>query len=287
MITFVSGNVRNGKTFFTAMMALLLADSGVKVYTNFSLFDQQGKGRWLGDRWSGKIHPNVKVITPYDLVLMMEAPRRTTNELIALQEVYGWFNSHRSMSDINDCEDTFVFQSGKLGYDWQVDSQLTMRVSGALRNLSNNRYEAEKVTLCSAKYCPNDCPNLANCYFAYYELNPKITNQDIRTGENDINIPFSFARFFWNRYDTWERSQPIGFENMKLKMQMNEPALMDDTIETQVALLLENKEKFGFQVSADVNQVGVKDALIQLHKPYAFADSVTNRLKLRLKYRRE
>lgn len=249
------------------MFCLILADNGTKIHSNYALFDTDGKGTFQNGDWTGKKHPNVNIITPYDLVGMLEGERCNENQIITLQEVYAWFNSHKSMSDISDFEDTFVFQSGKLGYDWIVDAQLVTRVSGALRKLANIRIEAE-----------NDIEN--HC-FNYYLLDIHFPDKDIRTGES-FSISHEFAANFWNRYDTYVRTPPLGLAELKCKMETLEPHYMNQTIERQTQLIYSKKDTFGILTSRDVNVTAVKDALIQLNEPLAHASYVTNRLKLKM-----
>lgn len=274
-IQFLTGMPRSGKTLLNACFVLLLADSGVKVHSNLSLFDKNGKGVWnprlnggLGD-WSGKRHPNARVITPYDLIVMLEKGRRPSQEIIFLQEVYGWFNSHKSTSTISDLEDSFVFQSGKLNYAWYVDSQLTMRVGGSLRKLATKRFEAEHDE-------ENQC-------FNYYGLDIKQPDLDIRTDE-DSTLPYSIASMFWNRYDTYERSKAIGFAENKLKLAQTDAQLMNQFINEQVDAVFPKLAKYNILGVFDINVTRVKDILMQEGFPVGFASYVCERLKSKMRY---
>lgn len=267
--------MRTGKTLLNAVYVLLLADSGVKVHTNLSIFDGNGKGVWnprlnggLGD-WTGKRHPNARIINPYDLVIMLEGGRCQSPEVIFLQEVYGWFNSHKSTSDVSDLEDQFVFQSAKLNYDWFIDSQLTMRVGGSLRKMADIRFQAEH--------------DIDNQQFIYHELDTSFPDLDIQTGE-ESTLPYSIASQFWDRYDTYERSKPIGLAERKLKMSQTDSRLMNQFIEEQVKAVFPKLKNYGVLLPFDLNVTKTKDILMQEDFPVGFASFVCERLKTRMKY---
>lgn len=246
MIILVSGNVRTGKTLLLAIIALLFADGGGKVHSNFKL-----------------ISDNARIIQPYDLVKMMLGERCLTGEMIVLQEVYAWLNSHKALSVINDFESTFVFQSGKMGYHILADSQITMRVDSSIRKLANVRFEAEKDE-------SEEC-------FRYWFLDVRLPNDDVRTGDY-FEVPFAMAELFWNRYNTYDRTPPLGMARMVMEMERLEPKLMNASIERQVKLLLENRGKL-----VDCSKVSVESALLELDEVPVFASYVANRLKLRLR----
>jgi hypothetical protein len=269
MIIFVSGKPRTGKTLLISMLANVFADSGFKVHANLSLFGKGGKGEFIGNGWTGDANVNARIISLYDLVLMMEKGRVSPNQIICMHEIYGFMNSHKSLSDIVGFGEAFVCQSAKLGYDWLIDSQIVMKVDDVFRKLADFRYESEKDTL--------------NKVFRYHKLDVSQPDKNVRTDEQ-FTIPFVLARYYWNRYDTYTSYVPVGMAEMKIKMEALEPQLMNARIENQVALILKNRFKYGLVSPTDINTTVVKDALIQLGEPVAFYGYVSNRLKLKLKY---
>lgn len=284
-ITLVSGKPRNGKTLLVAYESLGYLDTGGKVHGNFSLFDLNGKGEWVkgkdGSEWSGKFHENFRAIGLYDLVLMFIGERCVVPEKIALQEWYGWLSSHKSLSDVNDLQAALVFQGGKLGYDFIGDSQVSKRVDNSVRILADYRYEAVRESVCDSVSCSPRCPNLAVCHFRYFTLDTDFPNEDVRTGDF-FDIPFSFANLFWNRYDTWCRTLPVGLNQIVAKMAKLEPEIMDKVIESQVEKLLSKADEYGFRRGRRVTQIMVKDALLREREVPVFYAYVANRLELRL-----
>lgn len=265
MIVLISGNVRQGKTLLLAIICLAFAWCGGKVHANFKIY-----------------HKNIKKIKPFDLVRMMEGKRKIRGEFIALQEIYAWMNSHKSLSSINDFESTFVFQSGKLGFHILGDAQLTMRVEGAIRKLANVRLKAERVSLCSSDDCPLDCPHLDECVFRYYYLDPKHTNEDVETGDY-FDIPFRLACVFWDNYDTYDRTPPIGIMKLVYEMMRLEPRLMNKEVERQYRLLYKVRGKYRLTTISGCSKIAVEDALLQEGEAPFFASYVSNRLKQRLR----
>lgn len=268
-IQFLSGRPRSGKTCLNATFVILRADAGTKVKSNYSIFDKNGKGEFKNGHWTGKKHPNVEIINPYDLVELLEKDRCKKPEIITLQEVYGWFNSHKAFGDPAELEDSFAFQSGKLNYEWYVDTQLPMRVGGALRKMASIRYKAI-----------NDYENEQ---FIYKELDPDVSDQDIETGE-ESSLPYSIASKFWNRYDTYEKSIPIGYEETKLKMAKTDVRIKNKIIEAQVSKILKVLPKYHVLHYADMNVTKTKDMLMQEGISDIFAPFVCERIKSKLKY---
>ena len=268
MIILVSGNVRQGKTLLLAIISLLFMDCGGKVYSNFKLFGEDGKGEFVNGDWSGVLHPNVKIIQPYDLVKLLLGGRCSEAVIISLQEIYAWMSSHQALSQINDFENVFVFQSGKLGYHIISDAQITMRVDSAIRKLANFRYEAE-------------CDDEAQC-FRYWSLDVRFPNEDIRTGDF-FEIPFAVAELFWDRFDSYEPTQPIGLSKMVAEMEKLVPSLMNATIRRQTDLLFAKRFELGFYEVRDCKKVRVENALMELDEVPSFSAYVADRLQLRLR----
>lgn len=248
----VTGKPRTGKTLLISGLSIMFADQGTEIYSNLDL------------KKNGETHPNCQIITPYNLVQMMEAGRRKKTGIITIHEIYAFFHSHKALSDINNFGGAFVCQSAKLGYIWLIDSQLVNKVDDNFRALAEYRYEAEKDT--------------QNKQFNYYELDTSITDKDVRTGEY-FSIPFELASCWWNRYDTYTPNPIIGLSELKTKMQKLEPKIMNQTINNQVKMILEKKKELGLYFAGDVSTLWVKNALLELEQPLAFADFVALRLK--------
>lgn len=265
----VTGKPRTGKTFLLNLLAhILYLDNGLKVQGNFPLFGAEGKGTYQGGKWSGVIHPNFREVQLLDLVEMLFAERCEPTEALFLHEVYAWFSSHKSLSDVNEFESNLVFQCGKLNRHIFYDAQLIMRVDGSLRKLASARYEAER--------------DDENRQFIYWELDLQCPDKDLRTG-NNFTIPFDFAAAYWNQYDTYSRTFPLGLAETLAKLERMSPPHLKKSIKKQVDLLLKEGADYGIESSSDCSTIAVKYALVQLEEPLAHADLVTVGLKLALR----
>lgn len=237
MIVFVSGKPRTGKTFLISLFGLILGDYGFKIYSNYQLQTAQE-------------------INPYEFVChLRDAKVSDSISFYCLHEVYSWFSSHKSFSDFNEMSAVFLCQAEKLNRHFFIDSQISKKVDDNFRKLANKRYEAEKLT----------------DRFIYHELDIDFPDNDVRTG-NSIQIPFSFASLYWNRYDSYGRNMPLGFHNLITKLETLEPKLMNATINRQVELLKKSKKRF-------TSKIAVEDFLLQNNESIAFSKYVHSRFK--------
>lgn len=204
--------------------------------------------------------PNATLITPYDLVRLLDRGRAEETTTICLQEVYGWLDSHISLSKLNRFESYFVFQAEKLNYDIVWDSQIAMRVDSSLRKMSAIRF---------------DCVKVKEKGFLYWVLDQKHTDVDIRTKRFKF-MPFGEAEKLFPMYDTTKGCKPIGYNEMIMEMENLEPILKNATIDRQVKLIEALKLPPRF-----INKISIDDILTQLEEPTVFSAYVTNRLKLK------
>lgn len=266
MIFFVSGNARTGKTILIAIFGLLLGDSGVKILSNFTLDTK-----------------TAEKITPFKFIELMEGERVTPGQTLILHEIWAWLNSHKTFSPENDVESAFVYQAAKLNFDIFCDSQIVSKVDSSLKKLANYRYEATAERLCNRADCLGlACVHCLECCFTYYELDVKQPNDDVRTG-NSFDIPFALAAQFWNRYRTYDRELPLGFAEMKGRMEILEPKIMLKTIARQTEKLIQKRYEYGLITPADVTLIAIKDALYQEGEIVAHAAYVQNRIKNRIR----
>lgn len=237
MIIFVSGRPRTGKTFLISLFGLILGDYGYKIYSNYKLDTAQE-------------------ITPYEFVLhLRDATIHDSQTFYCLHEVYSWFSSHKSFSDFNEMSAVFLCQAEKLNRHFFIDSQISKKVDDNFRKLANKRYEAEKF----------------QDRFIYHELDVDYPDDDVRTG-NSIQIPFSFAQYYWNRYDSYSRNMPLGFADLITKLEKLEPKLMNKTINRQVTLLKNAGRRF-------YDKTSIEDYLLQKEESIAFSKFVYSRYK--------
>lgn len=237
MIIFVTGKPRTGKTLLISLFGLYFADLGFQVYCNYQLDKAQE-------------------ITPYEFVChLRDAKPQEKPVFYCLHEIFSWFSSHKSFSDINELGAVFLCQAEKLNRHFFIDSQITKKVDDNFRKLANKRYEAEKL----------------EDSFLYHELDVDFPDDDVRTGEC-LTIPFTVVSQYWNRYDAYSRNMPLGFTDLLTKLQKLEPKLMNDTINHQVNLLRGSKQRF-------FSLVSVEDFLLQNNESPAFAKYVYNRIK--------
>lgn len=237
MIIFVSGKPRTGKTFLISLFGLILGDYGYKIYSNYQLETAQE-------------------ISPYEFVLhLRDAKINDQIQFYCLHEVYSWFSSHKSFSDFNEMSAVFLCQAEKLNRHFFIDSQISKKVDDNFRKLANKRYEAEKM----------------KDRFVYHELDVEYPDDDVRTG-NSIQIPFSFAQMYWHRYDSYSRNMPLGFHDLITKLEKLEPALMNKTINRQVALLKTAGRRF-------YDKTSIEDYLLQKEESIAFSKFVYSRYK--------
>lgn len=267
MIIFVSGKPRTGKTFLIAMLTSLFMDGGTIANANLPLF-LQSKGLYVNGDWTGARHPNYRPLTMYRLVQLMEKGRVQPNQLLTVHEVHSFMHSHKSMGDIGLFGSIFIGQSAKLGYDWLVDSQITMKVENTFRELADIRLKATR----------ND---EAQC-FTYLFLDPAYPNDDVETGES-FSIPWTLASQFWNRYDTFDNSPPVELATLKANMEKLSPVDMNNRINRLADLLEKEGGNYGISGPSDCSKIAVEDCLLQLGQPLAFSAHVANRLKLRFR----
>lgn len=237
MIIFVSGMPRSGKTLLISILGLLMGDAGFQVYSNYSL-------------------EGAKDLSVYDFVShIKDAEPQEEPVFYCLHEVYSWFSSHKSFSDVNEIAAVFLCQAEKLNRHFFVDSQISRKVDNNFRILATKRLEAEK----------------QETRFVYHELDIEFPDQDIRTGAA-FSVPVSFASDYWNRYSSWSRNMPLGFTSLLVKLQKLEPKLMNETINNQVSLLRNSVRRFSSQIS-------VEDFLLQNNESIAFSKYVWSRYK--------
>lgn len=255
-------------------------------FVGFNGLPRSGKTLAVTDtalRWAGRSGlilgnylikvPNFKMITPYDLVCMLDGDVQAKerygvsgNVVLALQEVYGWLNSHKSLSGVNDLESAFVFQASKLDYNIVWDSQIAMRVDSSLRDMTPFRFDCEK----------------KKGRFVYHLLDRHVKGRDVRVGRR-FSISVEKARTFWDLYDTHKGLKPLGYGEMVLAMEKTEPKLMDATVERQTELLWRVRGEYGLGVERGCVKIAVEDALMRLGESPYFAGFVANRLRLRLR----
>lgn len=276
-LTLFSGEVRQGKTFAVAMYTLMALDSGIKGFGNLGYYLPRGANDLFVD------HPNYKEISFYDLIALKNSSRFVPYCVLSLQEIRLWANSHRAMSDTTEFFDDLVFQSGKKGINIIGDTQLSMRADNALRELATCRFEVEKQCLCD-KRCVDSCPYLGVCRFVYWELDRKITDDDVRT-EECFSINFRWASHFWNRYKTDVAGKALNESTLQTKLEKLEPKLKLATINRQTKLLIDNWQKFGLFTSSDCKKVRVENALLELGENDVFASNVADKLALQLRSR--
>lgn len=243
--TLIEGKRRQGKGILNAFLTLMAADSGTRIRSNYRLQT-----------------PNYQSLTFYEFVSMLKRDEPFEPYIVvSLQEIQGWLSSHRSMSDSSEIADNLIFQASKLGINIVGDSQLNMRVGNSLRGMANYRYEAE-------------CDE-TNQQFIYWELDIHYPNNSIRT-EESFTIPFEVAALWWNRFNTYERSTPLGMGSLLMKMEKLEPSLMNATIERQATILTEKPE-----LLTTYTKIGVERALMRCGEETAFAPYVLDELKQR------
>lgn len=267
MIIFVSGKPRSGKTSLIAMLSQMFMDSGVIANANLPLFETS-KGQYINGDWNGPRHENYRPLTMYRLVQLMEKGRVEPNQFLTIHEVHSFMHSHKSMGDIGLFGSIFIGQSAKLGYDWLVDSQITMKVENTFRELADIRLKAER--------------NENEQCFTYHILDTAHPNEDVDTGDS-FNIPFSFASLYWDRYDTYESSPPVELEELKANMEKLSPKDKNARINRAVELLLKEGGQYGLNGPGDCSKVAVEDALLQLGAHPAFSLNVAHRLKLKMR----
>lgn len=241
-----TGLPRSGKTFAVTFFSILLAGEDGRIVGNFPI-----------------VHRCFEEITPYDLVGFLKRGRVSEAVTIATQEVYGWLDSYIAMSKVNRFESYFVFQASKMNYNWVWDSQRNMKVDSSLRDMTPFRF---------------DCKRKGG-FFRYELMDRRYPNDNVGTGKC-LRIPFRLARRFWDRYDTHKGGIPLGYDEMLTEMERLVPELMNKTIDSQVKVLWEKRDEFGFGSYKGISRVGVEDALLRLGLPVAFAAYVANRLKL-------
>lgn len=241
MIIIVNGKPRSGKTFFIFLLAWMRLLRGERVLGNFTIK-----------------HPNYGSIEPYDLVKLLVEGRGEERRTLVLQEVYAWLNSHRALSNINDFESTFVFQSGKLNIDIFCDSQLIGRVDSCLKDMADARFEAIK----------------GKDGFRYYALDVRERSCNVRLNRGPVFVPFALAKRVWDNYRTFDQTFPIGLNNLLVAMERTDNKLVNSRVDAQCALLLKNRE----MLPKRITKVGVEDVLLQLGESGVFAGLVAARL---------
>lgn len=266
-ILFVSGQPRSGKTAIISLVAALIMDGGGLVHANLQLFESH-KGKYENGNWTGKLHPNYRPLTIYKLVEIMEGRRVEPNQTLLAHEIQTWLHSHKAMTDVGLFGSIFIGQSAKLGYDWLIDSQITMKVEDDFRKLADCRLKAE-----------NDAENKQ---FTYHILDTNYPNEDIDTGES-FNIPYAIMQFYWNRYDTYVPNPPVELAELKAKMEKLVPDILKHQVENLVKLLMEKRELYGLEYARDVNKQAVEYALMCEALPSAHAGLVAVGMKLSLR----
>lgn len=237
MIIFVSGKPRTGKTFLISLCGLLFGDMGFQVFSNYRL-------------------ERAVEISPYEYVChLRDAKPQIKPVFYCLHEIYSWFSSHKSFSDINELGAVFLCQAEKLNRHFFVDSQISRKVDDNFRKLATKRYEAEKL----------------KDRFVYHELDIDFPDDDVKTGLA-FEIPFAIASKYWNRYNSYSRNMPLGFTDLLVKLQKLEPRLMNETIERQVKILKDSKQRF-------FSLVAVEDFLLKQNESIAFSKYVYSRFK--------
>lgn len=249
--TLIEGKRRQGKGIFQLLLVLPYLDIGYKGRANY----------WLKS-------PNYSPLTFYQFVCMLKNDKPFRPFIIvSLQEIHGWLNSHRSMSDNSEVADNLVFQASKLGINIVGDTQIVTRGSNSLREMANYRFEAEKDTL--------------NNQFIYHEIDTSYPDDTVYTDE-DFAISFKLASKFWHRYNTFQPSVPLGMGELLTKMEKHEPKLMFQTIERQTQLILDKPKETNILSIQDVTKIRVELALMKLEQDCAFSSYVVDNLKQRM-----
>lgn len=259
------GKPRSGKTFINFYLSYLEALKGTVVLRNYL--------------WAPEL-PNNTEISPYDMVRLLDGGRVPYRRLFSLQEVDKWFNSYRGMSDVSIAEAAVVFQAGKLGINIIGDSQLVGRVDSCLKDNADERWEACPYRLCDREKCLGlSCKNIRFCKFRYYQLDTRFRDKLVRLPKAPKVFPFRLAVKFWDLFDTWTLTKPVGWDSLKVAMERTDSSIMNDRINEQVELLLSEK---GCKCWRKTDRVSVKSALLELGESPVFADVVSCRLGLRL-----
>lgn len=233
----INGMIRGGKGVWNAALTLDKLDTGSykECLTNYPLQ-----------------HPLVRQISLYEFLSLLKREHDFSKVLLSIQEIWAWLNSHRSMSDVSELEDALVFQSGKLGFDIICDTQINMRTLGSLREMTSERWLAEKFGDTKADF--------ETGYFQYTQLDKRFKDNVPLDGFVPVRIPFTVAALWWDRFNTYERTMPFGYGKMLLSMAAAEPAIMNEEVNAAVELLYKNRELLG----SKVDRVSVKSALLEL-----------------------
>lgn len=260
----IKGQRRTGKGILMTLFGLLRADSGHPVVGNYTLYDENGRGEWINEHWTGRVHKNFQKIGFYDLISFLRKPRQKPPVMVLIDELPGWLDSYVSQSKGSRFGSHMLNQSAKLGYWFEYTAQRTKRVDINFREGTDICFMAEK--------------DVANQKFVYHVLDANNTEEDVPTGQK-IEIPFSLAQQFWNRYDTYEAVPPIGLDDVLLEMEKYDPVRKLKTVQQQAAILRE-KQQLG--QGARLNEV--KYALLCEHLPTTFAGDVHVALQRPLTY---
>lgn len=261
-ILHITGKPRKGKGILQTFLTLPIADAGKPVDSNYHLYTAEHQP-----------HPNVNFIGFYDLLSFLKKPRVTPEHLLNIDELPGWCDSYATQAKGSRFASHFVNQSQKLGYDMIFTSQRAKRADINYRELADLRMDATRVSLCGSKRCPEDCTHFNECYFQYQPMDMNNLEEDVPKGK-PLKLPFSMAKTFWSRYDTYEAVPPVGLDEVLVEMQKYDPTRHNQIINEQVRAVRE-----AWQPSYIMDRTTVKDIMLELYLPTVDVDVVFSRLR--------
>lgn len=251
----ISGKLRQGKGILLVLYALAFLQAGGKVLCNFKIY-----------------HPNASLIDFYGLLDLLRKPAPDVPVMICIDELPTWIDSYCSTkADSNRYAGHFCNQSAKLGYELRYTTQRTRRADINYREMVDESYRAEKQSLCNRRLCDVRCPKINVCRFVYNELDSLNINEDVETGRK-MKIHFSVARFWWGKYNTFERVIPEGLTEFFFELEKSDPKRFVVTVDRQARLLQGH-------ISPRTSVAGFELALMQVGELPSFAKYVKERLQ--------
>lgn len=260
----IKGQRRKGKGILETLFGLIIADGGMPVVGNYTLYDEAGRGQKINGVYSGHAHPNFRGIGFYELVSFLRKPRQEPPVTILVDELPGWIDSYVSTSKSSRFATHFLNQSAKLGYNFIYTAQRTKRVDINFREGTDVCFMADK--------------DVENQKFIYHVLDANDTEEDTPTGQK-LELPFETAKAFWNRYDTYEAVPPLGMDEYLLEMMKYDPGRMLLEVQRQAAILTQKQE-----LRRGCKLQDVKYALLCEKLPPTFAAYVYSALQRPIEY---
>ena len=183
-----------GKTLLMCVFAWL---SKRNVYTNFSTFNFNKKV----DKFS------VKYVLD-----------ETINKCdVFLDEIYMYIDSRKFMSDMNTLMSTFAFQSRKLSINMYLSSQLIRTFDVRMRLMLDNVIECEVFKSTKKISLTNKDGIIGFKYTIYTDVNNPNCSKP-----KELFLKWEQAKFFFDKYDTYELIKTKTFNNLKKNVTADE-----------------------------------------------------------------